>query len=157
MEEWGMTFSMATSKTIILISQRSNVTNSCHVTPWTEECFPKCKKTMEFHSNKRWKTFLLHPGLSAGLRVSWDRYVLLRRGFFLVPAALSGPGHAFKPSGHISLHSKNAAGHVSLGPDPPRVGGRRLMGAHGEESFPLRSATAFQKRVTSLYTYFTAF
>lgn len=51
-----MTFSMAMSKTIILTSQQSNFSNSCHVTSLNREYFPKCgKKYVVLQGNNRWK------------------------------------------------------------------------------------------------------
>lgn len=44
-----MTFSMAMSKTIILISQQSNFSNSCHSTSLNREYFPKCGKNTWYY------------------------------------------------------------------------------------------------------------
>lgn len=47
---------MAMSKTIILTSQQSDFSNSCHVTSLNREYFPKCgKKYVVLQGNNRWK------------------------------------------------------------------------------------------------------
>lgn len=55
-----MTFSMALAKTVILMLQWSNFSNSCHVTSLNRECFPKCGKIhVVLQGNKVGNAFLL--------------------------------------------------------------------------------------------------
>lgn len=55
-----MTFSMALAKTIILILQWSNFSNSCHVTALNRECFPKRGKIhMVLQGNKGGKCIFI--------------------------------------------------------------------------------------------------
>ena len=72
---------------------------------------------------------------------------------------LLGPRHAFKPSGHISLHSKNAAGRVGRGPRArlPWLG--VLRGAQEMDATLLLHAAFAQKCVNGfgLYIYFTIY
>lgn len=91
---------------------------------------------------------------SAGIATSPQKRV------FLVPAALSGPGCASQPSGHVSLHSKNAAGHVSLHPSPvlgcPWVEGGWVCRA-GAGSCPAVGPAAFQQHVAGFASLCTSF
>lgn len=113
---------------------------------------------MVLQGNNGWEVLFLYSSSTASLWISWDRYVLLRRGYFLVPAELLGPRHAFKPSGHISLHSKNAAGHAKLGPQPGCCGWGDSGGAQEDGCFPTAGCSFSSECVTGfgLYTYFTA-
>lgn len=99
---------------------------------------------MVLQGNNGWEVLFLYSSSTASLWISWDRYVLLRRGYFLVPAELLGPRHAFKPSGHISLHSKNAAGHAKLGPQPAAVAGGAPGGLRRMDASPLQDAAFLQ-------------
>lgn len=68
-----MTFSMAVSETIILISQWSHVDNSCHVAPLTG--------SHGVTSGNRWAVLVLRSSSTASLWVSWDCYISSEEGF----------------------------------------------------------------------------
>lgn len=56
-----MTFSMALSKTIILISDGSNFNSSCHAASLNREYFPKCgKKYMVLQDNNWWERLFFY-------------------------------------------------------------------------------------------------
>lgn len=150
---------MAMSKTIILISQRSNFNNSCHVTSLNREYFPKCgKNTWYYRVIMGGKCFFCTPAaplLSGSVEIAmyYSEEVIFwfQQNCWVLDM----------PSSHLATSHcirRMLLGTLNQVPSPAAVAGGGSRGAQEDGCFPTAGCSFSSECVTGfgLYTYFTA-